>query len=102
MTVGGPEAGEVITTCCSDAWLPLAAKKMSEPPSGDQAGDHERPVRVTSRSTSPVAALMITTSLPFFLSIRVAAIHRPSGLTAGSMKPLAPKRTTLSAARSNR
>jgi hypothetical protein len=99
MIDGTLDGGALMVTCWSVAALSRAAKKISEPPSGDHAGDHERPVRVTSRTISPVAALKITTSLPF-LSILVAATHRPSGLTAGSMNPFAPKRTIRSAATS--
>jgi hypothetical protein len=84
MIVGTLEGGALIVTCWSVAALSRAAKKINALPSGDHAGDQERPVRVTSRTISPVAALRITTSLPF-LSMRVAATQRPSGLTAGSI-----------------
>jgi hypothetical protein len=84
MIVGTLDGGAMIVICWSVAALSPAAKKIKELPSGDHAGDQERPVRVTSRTTSPVDALKMTMSLPF-LSMRVAATHRPSGLTAGSM-----------------
>jgi len=64
MIDGTLDGGALIVICWSVAALSLAAKKISELPSGDHAGDQERPVRVTSRTISPVAALRMTTSLP--------------------------------------
>src|SRR3954452_13567268 len=57
-----------------------------ESPVGDHTGAQELPPLVTRRTSAPVEALRITTSVPNVV-VRVAATHFPSGEKAGLVYP---------------